>query len=185
MNQQCVVAIYDSLDNARKAVQVLEQSQFPPDQVSLVTQSIHTQVPEERTMQYGDQAEGNAGKGAGFGGLLGLLLGAPLLAIPGIGPVLLAGPLATAITGAIVGGFLGSMSGWGVHADHVREYEQRVRDGAILVVVNGTPQQLADAQRMLNESNAQEVHVHSSASDETPEVDDRPGHLFQSRHHTV
>jgi uncharacterized membrane protein len=183
MFHDCVVAVYDSLDKARHAIQMLEEAHVPHDRISLVTHDIHRQVDDERTMQFGDKSESNAFKGAGFGGLFGLLLGAPLLAIPGVGPILLAGPLAAGITGAIVGGFLGSMSGWGVHTDHIREYEHRVRAGAVLVVVNGTPQEVADAQRALQDTHAEEVVLHAKASDETPEVDDRPGDLMQAQFH--
>ena len=182
MYHECVVAVYDSLDKAKMAVQILEDAHFPHEQISLVTHSVKRQVDDESTMQLGDKAERNAIKGAGFGGLFGLLLGAPLLLIPGLGPVLLAGPLAASMTGAIVGGFLGSMSGWGVHPDRVREYEQRVREGSILVVVNGSPQEVADAQRLLQETHAEEVFLHSQASDETAEVDDRPGDLMTPSH---
>jgi len=180
MFNECVVAVYNALDEAKLAVQKLEDADFPHHHVSLVTNSVHRQVDDESTLQYGDASERNAVKGAGFGGLFGLLLGAPLLAIPGLGAVLLAGPLAAGITGAIVGGFLGSMSGWGVHPDHVREYEHRVRAGAILVVVNGTPQEIAEAQRILQDTHAEEVVLHAQASDETAEVDDRPSDLMTS-----
>jgi len=180
MFHECVVAVYNSLDEARAAVQKLEDARFPHDHVSLVTNSVHRQVEQESSMQYGDDSGRNAVKGAGFGGLFGLLIGAPLLAIPGLGAVLLAGPLAAGITGAIVGGFLGSMSGWGVHSDHVREYEERVRAGAILVVVTGPPREIAEAQRILQDTHAEEVVLHAQASDETPEVDDRPADLLAS-----
>ena len=182
MFHECVVAVYKSLDEAKAAVQKLEEAHFRHDQVSLVTHSVRGQIEgdDERTLQFGDNSERNAVKGAGIGGLFGLLLGAPLLAIPGLGAVLLAGPLAAGITGAIVGGFLGSMSGWGVHPNHIREYEQRVRAGAILVVVNGTPQEIAEAQRLLQDTHAEEVVLHAQASDETAEVDDRPNDLMAS-----
>lgn len=181
MYQQCVVAIYDSLDKAKRAVEALEHAPFPADQVSLVTHSIRREVPDGSPLQYGDKTERNALKGAGIGGLVGLLLGAPILAIPATGPVLIAGPLATGITGAIVGGFLGSMSGWGVHPNHIREYQQLIREGAVLVVANGDPREVAEAKRILDETDATEVHLHAAASDETPEVDDSPGHLMEPK----
>jgi hypothetical protein len=164
------VAVYDSIDQAWNAIRELEESQIPPNQVSLVAYD----VPQEENLQYGDNTEQNAARGAGVGGLVGLLLGAPLLAIPGVGPVLLAGPIATGMTGAIVGGFLGSMTGWGVHSDHIRDYEDLVKQGALLVVVNGDPVQLAAANRILEGTGATQVRVHAKESSDSPEVDDRP-----------
>jgi hypothetical protein len=166
--------VYDLLDQAQRVIDELESSGYPTKQISLVTRNVTEQVPHEETLQLGDNTERNAVKGAGFGGLFGLLLGAPLLAIPGVGPVLLAGPLAVGMTGAIVGGFLGSMSGWGVHSDRVEEYEELVRGGSVLVVAHGTPRQVAEAKRTFDHSDAKDVHLHARASDETPEVDDRP-----------
>jgi hypothetical protein len=174
ISQDCVVAVYDSFDKARTGIWELEKAEFPPDQVSLVTHDVRHELPRGEALQHGDNAERNAARGAGFGGLLGLLIGAPLLAIPGVGPVLLAGPLAAGMTGAIVGGFLGSMSGWGVHADHIREYEQLVHQGSVLVVANGDPVQLAEAKRILDGTPAREVHVHAEEAADSPEVDDRP-----------
>jgi len=164
MARQCVVGIYETLDAAKQAIETLEQSNFPSEQVSLVTHSVERQVPEEEELQYGDQAQTDAAKGAGIGGLVGVLLGAPLLAIPGIGPVLLAGPIAAGMTGAIVGGFLGALTGWGVHEDQVAEYEEKVREGATLVVADGDPQEVAEAQRTLKETDATRVDLHAKTS---------------------
>jgi uncharacterized membrane protein len=176
MSHECVVAVYDSFDAARDAIREIERANFPSDQVSLVSHDVRNEVDRDEMLQFGDNTERNAARGAGIGGLLGLLMGAPLLAIPGVGPVLLAGPLAAGMTGAIVGGFLGSMSGWGVHSDHIREYEEIVDKGSVLVVVNGDPVQLAEAARILDHTNPSEVRVHARESSDTPEVDDRPLH---------
>lgn len=164
MPSQCVVAVYDSFPLASSAIHALENSEFPADQVSLVTHDVEKEVPRTEPMQYGDDTHRDAAKGAGVGGLLGLLLGAPLLAIPGIGPMLIAGPLAVGMTGAIVGGFLGSMVGWGVHADHVAEYEKKVREGALLVVASGDPDDVALAQRVLQATDARSVDLHAKTS---------------------
>lgn len=172
MSNHCVVAVYESFDQARESVQALEKSDFPSDQVSLVTHSVSDEVLQEDVLQYGDETEKDAAKGAGVGGLLGLLLGTPLLMIPGVGPVLIAGPLAAGLTGAIVGGFLGAMAGWGVHEDGVQQYEQQVKQGKLLVVANGDPKQTAEAQRVLRETNVEDIHLHAPTSADAPEVDD-------------
>lgn len=173
MNEHCVVAIYRSLDSAKEALRALDIAGIPRERVSMVTHSVDQQIPAEEALQTGDQAESNAAAAAGVGSAVGLLLGAPLLAIPGIGPVLWAGPIAMSLTGALVGGFLGAMSGWGVHADHIRQYEQEVKDGNMLVVVNSDPQVVARAKNILDETDARSVHLHIPTADESPEVDDR------------
>ena len=66
------------------------------------------------------------------------------------------------------------MSGWGIHSDRIREYETLVREGAVLVVANGDPREVAAAKRVLDETAPSQIHVHMKASDEAPEVDDSP-----------
>jgi uncharacterized membrane protein len=177
MFDQCYVAVYRSFDEARKAIQALDEEGFPEQQISLVTHDVAAEVPREEELQYGDDNVADIAKGAGAGGLLGALLSAPLLTIPGLGLALLAGPLAAGATGAIVGGFLGGLSGWGVHKDHIQAYEEKVKEGCLLVVASGNPAEIAIASRVLNDTDAEETHLHARTSDDAPEVDDRPAEL--------
>ncbi len=171
MKTESVVGIYGSFADAANGIRLLDEAGFPHDQVSLVTSAIDARLPRERAaVQPGDESENKAAAGAAVGGLLGLLVGAPLLAIPGIGPLLLAGPLAAGMTGAVVGGFLGSMSGWGVHSDHVAEYQRKVAEGKVLVIVHGNPREVAQAERILRESNPLEIHVHAPDSADSEEI---------------
>jgi hypothetical protein len=164
MSQDCVVAVYESFAKAKEAVQALENSTFPSEQVSFVTHSVTEELPQEDSLQYGDKTERNAARGAGVGGLIGMLLGTPLVTVGGLGAVLIAGPIATGLAGAIVGGLLGAMTGWGVHADHVHRYEKKVSEGALLVVANGDPQQVAEATKVLQQTDADEIHLHAETS---------------------
>lgn len=171
--QQCVVGVYKSFEDARYAIDSLEAARYPPAQVSLVTHNVRQEAPVEE-LQYGDKAEANAARGAGVGGLVGALLGAPLLTIPGLGVIVAAGPIGTALAGAIVGGLLGGFSGWGIHEDHAREYEVNVREGDWLVVADGDPAEVAAAQVVLDATNAERVDLHARNSSDSPEIDDRP-----------
>lgn len=170
MSRQCVVAIFDTFESAQAAIHSLDENQYPADQVSLVANSVKQEVASTIPMQYGDEANRDAAIGAGMGGLLGLLLGTPLLAIPGIGLMLIAGPLAAGLTGAIVGGFLGSLAGWGVHEDHVADYEEAVRTGKFLIVAHGDPLQVDHAKHLLQKTESKSVtlHAHSSADQVSP-----------------
>lgn len=173
VSQQCVVGVYKTFDEARYAIDSLEAAKYPPAQVSLVTHNVREEAPVEE-LQYGDKAEANATRGAGLGGLVGALLGAPLLTIPGLGVVVAAGPIGTALAGAIVGGLLGGFSGWGIHEDHAREYEVHVQQGDWLVVADGDPGEVAAAQAILEATNAERVDLHARNSSDSPEIDDRP-----------
>lgn len=164
MSRQCAVAVFDTFESAQEAIHLLDQHEYPADQVSLVANSVKQEVPSTIAMQYGDESRRDAAIGAGMGGLLGLLLGTPLLAIPGIGLMLIAGPLAAGLTGAIVGGFLGSLAGWGVHQDHVAEYEEAVRKGKFLVVAHGDPLQVDSAKYWLEKTDSRSVTLHAQTS---------------------
>lgn len=174
MYNQCSVAVFKSFEDASQAIQALDTAHYPEQQVSVVTHDVAKQVPQEQSLQYGDKSVQDVATGAGTGGLLGLLLTSPLLAIPGVGPAIFVGPLAAGATGAIVGGFLGGMTGWGVHEDHVQDYERRVREGCLLVVANGDPAEVAKAHRIFQESAAVETHMHARTSADAAEIDDRP-----------
>lgn len=173
MDQQCVVGVFESLPTARAMLERLEEAGYSHDQVSLVTTSVEKQVEDEEMLEYGDTSGVKAAKGAGMGGLAGLILGSPLLMIPGVGPLLIAGPLAMGLTGGIVGGFMGAMTGWGVEPDNLAMYEQKVRDGEVLIVVQGAPDEVARAHGILSEGPVQEVRLHARSSDDSPEIDDR------------
>lgn len=91
----------------------------------------------------GDDDNVSAGEGAAIGGLTGLLIGAGLMLVPGIGPLFAVGPLAAGLAGAVTGGVTGAITGGiagglidlGVPEDDARYYEGRVSEGAFLVTV--------------------------------------------------
>ncbi|QDU94429.1 DUF1269 domain-containing protein [Lignipirellula cremea] len=170
MSGQCVVAVFPNLAAAVKGVRIVEDAGVPHHCVSLVQRDVSKEAAHPEDMQHGDMAENRAAEGAGLGGLLGLLLGAPLLMIPGVGLVLAAGPIAAGLTGAMVGGFLGSMSGWGVPDNHIAEYEEQVREGSVLVIIDSNPEELARAANLLQESEATAIdtHVETSADKVSP-----------------
>jgi outer membrane lipoprotein SlyB len=172
--QECVVGVFDDFDHARDAVLALNQAGFLPERISLVAPGAHEHPEVRESLQYGDETTRNAAKGAGLGGLAGLLVGGAALTASGLGPIFAAGYIATALTGAIAGAFLGAMSGWGVHEDHIAEYEEMVRQGKTLVMFHGDPLQTAEAERILQRCRAGDVRLHAAAADEGPEVDDRP-----------
>jgi hypothetical protein len=172
--EECAVGVFDRFSDARDAVLALREAGFPDNRISLIAPGTHGEPGVKEPLKYGDETTNNAAKGAGIGGLVGLLAGGAALTISGLGPIFAAGYIATTITGAIAGAFLGAMSGWGIHENHIAEYEDLVRQGKTLVMFHGDPLQTADAERMLQRSKATEVRLHAAAADEGPEVDDRP-----------
>ncbi|MHB1293946.1 MAG: hypothetical protein ACYC4R_03015 [Anaerolineae bacterium] len=136
-----VIALYDKLGDAQSALQDLTDSGFSNRDISLMRR--HEGEERARDMDRGNKAAEGAGIGAGIGAVLGgaggLLVGLGLLTIPGIGPVLAAGPLAAALAGAGVGAaggaLVGALVGLGVPEEQAQYYAEGVRRGGTLVAV--------------------------------------------------
>ena len=170
---ECVVGVYDSIEKAESAVRALHGAGFTADHVSLVKRHIDPQGEMAAKLSLGDDSAREAAVGGALGGLAGAAGAATLLSITGVGLILLTGPIVT-LTGAIVGAFLGAMSGWGIHETHIREYENLVEKGDVLVVVAGEPIEVERAERLLRKTEARHVNLHAKSSTDSPEIDDRP-----------
>jgi hypothetical protein len=174
LKDQCVVAIYGSAPAAERAVRELRERGLAAERISLVAASLRHAPPEiKRELAFGDKALKNAAIGAGIGGMLGLVVGATVLAVSGLGIAFAAGPIAAGLIGAIVGAFLGGMRGWGVHPPHIAQYEAEIKAGKLLVIVDGSPLDVAHAQQQLEETEAESIHLHAKTEADSPEVDDR------------
>lgn len=147
-----VVGLYDRLENAQRAVEELTSNGFARENISLVaadTEGKYGQYVESEGQgeDISDGAAAGAGIGAVTGGLGGLLVGLGVLAIPGIGPVLAAGPLISTLVGAGIGaaagGLIGALVDLGIPEDQAELYSEGVRRGGTLVTVN-TPDERAD-----------------------------------------
>lgn len=139
-----VVALYDEIEDARDAVEDLVDSGVARDDVSLMARDVNNEYShyidgDETGDSVGEGAAVGATGGAVIGGLAGVLVGMGALAIPGIGPVVAAGPIAAGLTGAgmgaVAGGLLGALAGWGVPEEEAEYYAEGVRRGGTLVAV--------------------------------------------------
>jgi uncharacterized protein (TIGR02271 family) len=148
-----IVGLYDNIDQAQQAVQNLIDNGFRREDISVVAHDKNREriVGEHEEHATGEGAGAGALGGGVLGGALGLLVGAGLLAIPGIGPVLAAGPLSAAIgtaaatigagvvgagIGAATGGLIGGLVGAGVPKEEAEYYAEGVRRGGTLVTVS-------------------------------------------------
>src|SRR5712672_3125751 len=144
MEKHTITAMFDDYQAATKAVSRLKAAGIPESDISLVggNESMRTSgsAPGPETS---DTTAGNAGTGAAMGaavgGGAGLLAGLGLLAIPGLGPVVAAGWLATTLlgagAGAATGGIIGALTAAGVPEEHAHAYAEGIRRGGTLVTV--------------------------------------------------
>jgi len=141
-----VIGLFDNLGDAQRVVQELVDSGFQREDISLISRE-GDQYITERGDERTSGAVMGAGAGAAVGGLGGLLVGLSALAIPGVGPVIAAGPLATTLAGATLGaaagGILGALTDMGVPEEEAHYYAEGVRRGGVLVSVE-TDDYMAD-----------------------------------------
>jgi uncharacterized membrane protein len=95
--------------------------------------------------------------GGALGGLAGLAAGAGALVIPGIGPLVALGPIAGLLSGAATGGLAGGLIDWGIPETEGRHYEEDVKQGKILVTVQGNEPHLNKAGDVLRQHGAHDV----------------------------
>jgi len=150
-----VAGVFNEPRHAEMALNELKTAGFSPDQVSVVAKDTgETKEMVERSDMGGAETAG-AGTGALLGGITGgiagWLVGIGALAIPGIGPIVAAGALATTIggaaVGAVAGGLIGALVGAGVPEDDARSYETHVKEGRILITAQATNSQQAQLAR--------------------------------------
>jgi hypothetical protein len=152
-NKDTVVAVYDNFDTANKAVKALVDEGFSRSDIGVAANNA-TGAYSHLTSDGTDVSEDvSGGEGGGFGAVVGGITGAVValsaIVIPGVGPVIAAGPLVALLggaTGAVVGGAAGAVTGGiaaslmhlGIPEEEAEHYVESVRRGNALVTVNVT-----------------------------------------------
>jgi len=170
------VGVFPSSNDAQQALQELTDSGFPIERISVLARDgdgsdiipVDTDALDKSNTKVDEGARIGALSGGALGGLTGLLVGLGTLAIPGIGPIMLAGSLATALAttiagaglGAAAGGLIGSLIGLGVPEERARVYHDRVQKGDYLVIIDGTDGEIARAQTILHQWNVEEFGIY-------------------------
>ena len=181
--------LYYSRDEAEAAVRALRDAGYDMDRVSVIAKDADkvAGTDDVRTEDVGNKADEGAGKGAltggALGGITGLLVGLGALAIPGIGPILLAGAEATAIAttlagagiGAAAGGLIGALIGLGIPEERAKVYSDRVGTGSFLVMVTGTAAEIDRAATIMRRHGVEEFDIYDvpgARATAVTEVDD-------------
>ncbi|MGB9840993.1 general stress protein, partial [Thermovenabulum sp.] len=134
MAVKTVIGVFENKQQAEKAVNALRNSGFDTNEISIVAKGgkkNNGNNGDEETLEMDTLTDGTATGGV-IGGLAGLAIGAGALAIPGIGPLFAAGPIAGLLSGAATGGIAGSLIDWGIPAERGRYYEEEVKKGKML-----------------------------------------------------
>jgi uncharacterized protein (TIGR02271 family) len=154
-----VVGLFHSQADAERAIQRLKDAGFSQDEIGVAMKDRQQQqdLIEGTGTQAAEGAAAGAIGGGVLGGVIGLLAGVGALAIPGVGPIIAGGTLASTLAGAGIGaaagGLLGALVGMGVPEEDARHFDHGFRAGGTLVTVNAGDR-VEEAQTCLYESGA-------------------------------
>ena len=173
-HEHSVVAVFNAHIEAEEAVKNLQKAGFDMKKLSIIGKDYHA---EEHIVGYyntGDRI-GYWGKlGAFWGGFWGLLFGSAFFMVPGIGPIVVGGPLVGWIIGAlegavVVGGISAvgaALYSIGIPKDSILKYETSLKSNKFLVIVHGTTGEIGQARDILHGSGSVETNVHRAAHQE-------------------
>jgi uncharacterized membrane protein len=164
-----VVAIFESHNQAEDAIRELQKDGFDMKKLSIVGKDYHT---DEHVVGYynaGDRMMYWGKLGAFWGGFWGLLFGSAFFWVPGIGPLVVAGPLVSWIVGALEGALVtggltalgAGLYSIGIPKNSIMQYETQVKNGKLLLVAHGTPEEVERARDILHQTQAAETTVHA------------------------
>src|ERR1017187_1852281 len=166
--ENAVVAIYETHPQAEEAMKELQRSGFDMNKLSIVGKEYHT---EEHVVGYyntGDRMRYWGKLGAFWGGLWGFLLGSAFFWIPGIGPLVVAGPLVSWIVGALEGAAVyGGLSAlgaglysMGIPKNSILKYETAIKSGKYVLIAHGSDMETIHAQEILKNTNPEALADH-------------------------
>ena len=167
--QNSVVAVYRTHTEADQAVKELQRGGVDMHKLSIVGKGYHT---DEQVVGYyntGDRMKYWGKVGAFWGGFWGLLFGSALFMIPGLGPILAAGPvvawIVAGLEGAVAVGGLGALGAGlysiGIPKDSIVKYETAIRSDQFVLIAHGTAAEVAQARDIIQTTHPAEVNMHS------------------------
>ena len=167
--QNSVVAVYSTHTEADQAVKELQRGGVDMKKLSIVGKGYHTDEHAVGYYNTGDRMKYWGKVGAFWGGFWGLLFGSAFFMIPGLGPILAAGPVVGWIVGAlesaaVVGG-LGALGAGlysvGIPKDSIVKYEAALKTDQFLLIAHGTAAEVAKAKDIIETTHPVHFSLHS------------------------
>ena len=170
--QNSTVAIFNDHTGAEHAVKKLQGAGFDIKKLSVVGKDYHSDESVVGYYNIDDRMRHWGKLGAFCGGIWGLLIGSAFFMIPGFGPILVAGPLVAWLVAGLEGAVaVGSLSALGaalysigIPKDSVLKYETAIKTGRYVIVAHGTTDEVANAKKIIEDTEAIESEVHHTES---------------------
>ncbi len=166
-----VFCIAKTTGQAENIVGRLQSSGFAASEISILmpdTGGVHD-FGHVKTSKAPEGATAGATTGGVAGGILGLLAGIGALAIPGVGPLIAAGPIMAALSGAAVGattgGIVGGLIGLGIPEIEAKQYEEKLKTGNYLISAHAEDSdQIERAKKVFKDAGAEDIATASEAA---------------------
>ena len=163
------VTVFDTHESAEKAVKELEKSGHNMKKLSIIGTDYRT---EENVVGYynmGDRVKFWGSTAAFWGGIWGMLFGSAFFFVPGIGPLVLAGPIVSMLIGGLEGAVtVGSLTalgaalyGIGIPKDSVLKYETDLKSHKFILIIHGTHLEVQEAREALNNAGIKGTAIHT------------------------
>ena len=172
-----VFGLYQNEKQAERTVDDLMAAGFRNDDVSVLLPDNQgtKDFAHDKSTKAPEGTAAGVTTGGVIGGTLGLLAGIGVLAIPGVGPFIAAGPIMAALAGlgagGAVGGIIGALVGMGIPEYEAKRYEGHIKAGGVLLSVHcDTSEKIARAKDLLKHTGAQDIASSSESSADVPEA---------------
>lgn len=168
-HENSTVGVFQSHTQADAAVIELKKNGLDITKLSVVGRDQHSEDQVVGYYNAGDRMKYWGKQGAFWGGIWGLLVGAGFFWVPGIGPLLVAGPLVSLLVGAVEGAVVvGGLSmigaglvSMGIPNDSVLQYESAIKTGKFILIFRGTAEEVERCRKVLTQANALETNVYA------------------------
>jgi len=173
--KSAVFGIFHTAAQAERSVDDLRTAGFSSDDISVLLPDRESsrQFAHEKNSKAPEGAAAGGATGGLIGGALGLLVGIGVLAIPGLGPMIAAGPIVAALAGfgagGAVGGLVGTFVGMGIPEYEARRFEGQIKAGGVLLSVHCHSDDRIDrAKEILRQTGAQDIASANEAKTGSP-----------------
>jgi len=178
-----VFGIYQNAKQAERTVDDLLAAGFSNDDISVLLPD-HQGTKDfalDKSTKAPEGTTAGVTTGGVIGGTLGLLAGIGVLAIPGLGPLIAAGPIMAALAGlgvgGAVGGIIGALVGMGIPEYEAKRYEGHIKAGGVLLSVHcDTSEEITRAKDLLKHTGGQDISSAGEASSDSPAVSEVAAH---------
>jgi tetrahydromethanopterin S-methyltransferase subunit C len=170
-----VFGIYATVNEAERAVDTIIAAGFPSADISvlLADSASSRDFAHEKNTKAPEGTAAGVTTGGVIGGTLGVLAGIGALAIPGVGPLIAAGPIMAGLAGlgvgGVVGGVVGALVGMGIPEYEAKRYEGQVKNGGTLMSVHcNTSNEISRAKDLLKGTGATDIASTGEAAGDKP-----------------